>query len=345
MRIRWPGVVAALVAACAVHAQAQQEVRVSARTYSPAPVALHVETDLVEVGVVVRSYDGHAIQGLKRENFNVSDQGHARDISYFAVETPGLKGVAPQAGTAVGTASPAAVEQASPAASAVAAPRFIVLYFEDFATNGADLKRAQMAGRRFIKEGLDDSDRVAIYSTSGDVVDYTNDKAKLIAAIDKLRPHPKYYEPGNGCPRISAYQAYLIASLQDRSAIESAKAESVKCNSADLDATYVPGQNTVGPDGGVIAAQAEVMWGQVRIASQVTLDHIGAAMRSLEKTPGRHLLLLVSAGFNSGTLEIERDRLIDLALRSGIVVNALDAKGLVAEGPGRGMNESVDNVG
>ena len=51
----------------AVLAAAQaQEVRISAKPYVPAPEALRVETDLIEVGVVVRDHDGHAIAGLKR---------------------------------------------------------------------------------------------------------------------------------------------------------------------------------------------------------------------------------------------------------------------------------------
>ena len=67
-------------------------------------------------------------------------------------------------------------------------------------------------------------------------------------------------------------------------------------------------------------------WGQVRTASQVTLDGSHRALRSLETMPGRRLFLLVPPGFNSGTLELERDRLINRALRAGIVISSVDAK-------------------
>jgi hypothetical protein len=206
------------------------------------------------------------------------------------------------------------------------------------------LKHAHVAGRRFIREGLGDSDRVAVISSSGDFLDYSNDKEKLIAAIDKLKAHPKFSETGTGCPRISAYQAYQIAALYDYSALDAAKAEAVKCNSADPTAQYHPDPNKASYELDMIRSQAEQSWGEVRIAAQVTLDAIGGAMRSLQKMPGRRLLLLVSAGFNSGTLELERDRLINLALRAGIVVNALDAKGLYAEGYTRGMNDPISNT-
>jgi VWFA-related protein len=237
MRIHWLHCLLGLVCIALIGAEAQerkpvQEFRISAKPYVPAPVVLRVETDLVEAGVVVRSHDGRAIPGLKRENFVLTDQGHVRELTYFAVETPGAKdGNRQGAANEAGGASPAVA--ASDRQSASSPPRFIVLYFEDFGTSGGDLKRAQMAGRRFIQEGLDDSDHVAVFSTSGEVLDYTSDKAQLIAAIDKLKAHPKFSETGaGGCPRISPYQAYQIAVLSDSAALEAARAEAAQCESS-----------------------------------------------------------------------------------------------------------------
>lgn len=140
------GIAAAVVTDAQELAQVP-EIRVSAQPYVPAPAALRAETDLVEVGVVVRDHNGRAISGLKREDFIVKDQGSSRDLSYFAVETPGVAHERP----------PTAADGGGPA-SARSAPitdqtRFIALYFEDFGTNSGDLKRAQLAGKRFVKEG------------------------------------------------------------------------------------------------------------------------------------------------------------------------------------------------
>jgi hypothetical protein len=88
-------------------AQQVREVRISARPYVPAPNPLRVETDLVEVGVVVRNHDGRAISGLKRENFAVKDEGASRELTYFAVETPGVGGGNSQKPDSGGAASPA----------------------------------------------------------------------------------------------------------------------------------------------------------------------------------------------------------------------------------------------
>lgn len=338
---------AALAAGTAVNAQdskpAQEvpEVRISARPYVPAPVALRVETDLVEVGAVVRNHEGHAIAGLKREDFAVTDQGSPRELTYFSIETPGAvrgsqQGADPQSAAAL-------LKQPV----VTAPPRFIALYFEDFGTSGGDLKRAQVAGRRFVKEGLDDGDKVAIFSTSGDFLDYTRDKTKLIAVIDKLKAHPKFSAAGvGGCPHITPFQAYQIVVMSDPSALDAAMQEAGKCSSVLDDAAYTGGPGKMmTAEKQAILAQSEITWSQARVASQTTLDTIGRAMQSLQSTPGPRLFLLVSSGFNSSTLELERDQLISQALRAGIVVSAVDAKGLFTSVPNRGQNEAINIVG
>ncbi len=330
---------AACLLVCFAAGVRAQEIRISAKPYTPAPVALRVETDLIEVGVVVRGHDGHAISGLKREDFTVADQGSQRELTYFAVETSGFQGGIPQ------TAAPptvAAGEQSGPAGAA-AQRRYIVIYFEDFGTDSGDLKRAQLAARRFVNEGLDASDRVAIFTSSGDFVDYTGDKAKLLAAINKLKAHPKFSEAGlGGCPRISPYQAYQISVLYDPAAMDAAKNEAAVCaSSSGEDSSYIGSTRSNIASQGILE-QAEITWGQVRVASQSTLDAIGRALRSLQNMPGRRLFLMVSSGFNSATLELDRDKLISQALRAGIVINSVDAKGLYAEVPGRGPNEEIN---
>jgi VWFA-related protein len=337
----------------ALAAAQAQEVRISAKPYVPAPVALRVETDLIEVGVVVRSHDGHAISGLKREDFVVTDQGSPRELTFFAVETPGVRRVNPQTASPASPAVGATAEQPG-TAGAAAPPRFIALYFEDFGTNSGDLKRAQIAGRRFVNEGLDDSDRVAIFSTSGDFLDYTVDKAKLIKAIDRLKAHPKFAETGlGGCPNISPYQAYQIIELFDAAAIDAAKQEAARCSSS-LDAPPPPPQGMMTSpqrmsaeeraEQAAILPQAELTWNQVRAASQTTLDALGRGMRSLQTMQGRRLFLLVSSGFNSATLERERDQLVDQALRGGIVISSVDAKGLYTDVPGRDASNGISVI-
>jgi VWFA-related protein len=60
----------------------------------------------------------------------------------------------------------------------------------------------------------------------------------------------------------------------------------------------------------------------------------------LAAAPGTRVLLMVSTGFLSGMLEPELGARIDRAIHAGIVINALDAKGLWAEPLGRPFGEA-----
>jgi hypothetical protein len=55
---------------------------------------------------------------------------------------------------------------------------------------------------------------------------------------------------------------------------------------------------------------------------------------------GTRMLLLASSGFLSGSLDQEQDSIVNEAVRAGVVVNSLDAKGLYAEAPNGPINES-----
>jgi VWFA-related protein len=277
----------------------------------------------VEVGVVVRDRDGHAVDGLTRNDFLLADQGTPREITSFSMETTATRQQA-----SVIAATPAPSPAATQARSAAPATSFVLLYFEDFSTNTAEMKRAQIAGRGFINEGLDPGDRIAIASTSGDWLDFTDDKAQLLAAIDRLKAHPKFARTGQGnCPKIPPFQAYQIVELHDSFALQAAKDEAKGCS---------PG---LAPPEQMILAQAEMTWSQARIASQVTLDALERALRSLEKMPGQKLVLMSASGFITSTLEPQRDKLIQQALRAGIVVSSVDAKSLWTHVPGGTFDE------
>jgi VWFA-related protein len=123
-----------------------------------------VETDVVEVGAVVRDGHGRSIAGLKARDFQVFDQGRERPVASLSVETlasPGGTGTAARRGV-----SDAPDARPRPAAAGVRAPRFIALYFDDTGTNTGDLIHAWIAAKRFVEEGLSPGDRVAIFTIS-----------------------------------------------------------------------------------------------------------------------------------------------------------------------------------
>jgi VWFA-related protein len=317
------------------------EIRVSSRPYVSAQNSIKVQSNLVEVDVVVRDAHGKPVAGLAQANFEIYDDGKVRAIAAFSVETlaKSAGGSNPSASSSIGTT-------AGPAAAAV--PRFIALFFDDVNTNSGDLAHAKLAAIRFVKEALTPTDRVAIFTASStESLAFTDDASKLTGTIEKLQAHPRMSESGLGtCPRITPYQAYLIANNSDPLALQAAHDEANACGgrSAAKFADDVTTAGTVAasdPAMVAIRAQAEQTWDQAKFISQNTLASIRGVVEYLAKMPGNRTLLLASSGFLSGTLERDQDTIISEAAHTSVVINALDAKGLYSEAPARPLNEPL----
>src|ERR1035438_4415868 len=81
--MRWLG----LSLASALLAAAQpDEVHVSAHVYTPPQVRLAVQSQLVQVEVVVRDQRGRSVGGLKQGDFEILDEGKPRAMAAFSVE-------------------------------------------------------------------------------------------------------------------------------------------------------------------------------------------------------------------------------------------------------------------
>ena len=313
------------------------EVRGSSRAYvAPSPYSLRVETRLVDVGVVVRDPQGRAVPGLKQSDFQVLDDGKERAITSFGIDTrPAGKSAAP-AQTAAGSASAAA-----PPAVAPRPPRFVLLFFDDVDTAAGDLTHAQIAARRFVREGLSPGDRVAVLtSSSAHSLEFTTNVAEILDTIGRLKAHPRVPEAGLGaCPRITPYQAYLISAKLDGMALKAAVDEVFGCAEEETPPNLqVKGMNN-SPIIQTVKAQADQTWNMVRTVSASTLEAVDFGVEHLSKMPGSRMLVLVSSGFLAGTMERQQELVVDHALRAGVVINALDAKGLYSEPAARPLNE------
>jgi VWFA-related protein len=316
------------------------EVRVSSRPYiSASPYSLRVETRLVDVGVVVRDSHGQAIAGLKQSDFELLDNGKERPISAFSVDTARARAKAPSAPKAAPGPRPAVV----PPPETGRPPRFLVLFFDDANTNTGDMTHAQIAARRFVKEALIPGDRVAVVTSSNaHVLDFTTDTAKMVDTIDRLKAHVRVPESGLvPCPRITPYQGFLISSRMDPTATWAAVDEVYACADRQPPPHTSSLLTQMNPIIQSVRTQADQTWERVRIVSQSSMDSLDATVEFLGKMPGTRVVVLVSSGFIGGTLEQQQDVVVDHALRAGVVINALDAKGLFVKAPGRPFGESA----
>jgi len=347
------------------------EVRIGSHQYQPKLVTLHSETRLVEVEVVVRDSRGKPIGGLSRDDFEILDSGKKREITAFSVESTVGADAIPLGQTKMDASSPVPPKPSSSVPpERVSVGRSIALFFDDVNTPSSDLAAAKIAATRFIKEALSPGDRVAIFDTSsGKVVQFTSDTNSLIGAIRELQSRPRVSAGGIGsCPRITPYQAYRISN-GDPGALQSAVLEGCKCPGHDAtdclgvegmseaqfpssmsgggqvsggqmqSSGYAPGIGQIVAD---VKMQASATWYQAKLVSDSTFAAIRACLQLVATMPGKRVLLVASSGFVSGEWDLLQDTIVHEALEAGVVINALDAKGLYAEAPTRPLNEASE---
>ncbi len=311
------------------------------RTVQQEPAQFPPETQLpvfraerneVEVVVTVRDRNGQSVGNLTQSDFEIRDNGKPQIISSFA-----LRGATQQAANRQPIAT-SAVAGVSTASFGAIPRRFVALFFDDVHTDPGDFARVQKAARQFLQGSSQSEDRVAIFKASekGDIT-FSNDKPKVLAAIDGLRAHPaKNTSTMTQCPRITNYEAYLIVNDLDPEALNFVAMRLQNCMCPPPNSMGCPSLNQLKD---MVRGYAEEAWQFQSDSTQEVLAALDRAVRVLGTLPGSRMLMLSSSGFLSVGLERDVDRVIDNALRGGVVINSLSAKGLEAEAPGGNLSE------
>jgi len=284
------------------------------------PLVFKSKVNLITVPVVVRDKKGNAIATLHQENFQLFDNGKPQVISSFSVETLAAKAIplVPPVGRTKAT---------QPAETSAAAPdRFIGFYFDDVHLEFADLSRARTKLQKLISTRLKPGDRAAIFTTSGQtLLDFTDDWDKLKATVLKITPHP--FSIPNACPGMSILEADRIANYADGDLIAKKGIQAVPMCAPDAE---------VGK--GVAIGAAAMIMGAVDISVRNVLTDMRYVVRFMGEKPGQRILVLASPGFIRPTPMLGDNTLIDQAIRSGVIINTLDARGLVAPHDRRPVN-------
>src|ERR1019366_4877521 len=141
------------------------------------PVTFRVQTNLVEVPVVVRDRAGHAVGNLKQEDFHILDKGKQQEIAKFALvkaagsAVPRVDPPTPGAQATGVSTNPSA----GPAATPAFPTRFVAFVFDDVHMRFEDLPQGRAAVLKYVGTSLGPRDRVALFTTSGQQgVDFTD---------------------------------------------------------------------------------------------------------------------------------------------------------------------------
>src|SRR5579871_853521 len=297
---------------------------------------LRVNVKLVLARVVVRVATGHTVGNLHKEDFDVLDNGKKQAISAFDAEhiSP-----APPAETAKSSAVPAnSALQKAPDFPA----RYVAYVFDDLRLQFADLARVCDAAQKRIDD-LASSDRVAIYSTSGQtLLDFTDDRSKLHQTLDSLRPRPLQIHNDNDCPNISFYMADRIVNKNDPQVLQTAVDDYVNCRGlvAPLQAASSGPAQLIANAPSYIRGMAQSVLATGEEESRTGLRFLWDAINRMSVLPGQRTLVLVSPGFLTADLDYEYNDLIDRALRAQVTINSMDARGLYVIIPGGDASHS-----
>jgi VWFA-related protein len=293
-------------------APGSNNVEVSSRDTAP---TFKVRVNLVLVRVVVRDSQGHIVPNLHKEDFRLFDNRKPQVITTFSVETPES-----HIASAVKNGDADAAAPVAGAKAASLAQRFVSVVFDDQHLSITDAMFVRNAASRFF-DSLAPSDRVGIYSTSGQVTqEFTDDHELLRNALLKILPR----SPTEGiqeCPDISYYEADLIFNQRDPQALAVATEDTVQC-------AFHGDETQANAAQGVAESEAAMVVGREDSSTEYAFRHMEDVMRRLTTMPGQRIMAFISPGFIPSTLETELSDLIDRANKGNIVVNTIDARGL-----------------
>ena len=291
------------------------------------PTTFKVNVRLVLVRVVARDAKGHAVGNLHKEDFQLFDKGKPQVISQFSVEQPGAQvALASQSSEPIPGEAPAEVSTTKEKTPDVP-ERFIAFVFDDVHLKFGDLAQVRAAAGRHLATLLP-TDRVAIFSTSGQTtLDFTDDRAQLHATLLRLQPRPVTGSGEQGCPDVSYYMGDLIENKHDAQALNVATQDALYCAFGG-DQKFIQQAQMMAKS----AASVAVINGDTE--SRLALGVLKDIIRRTALMPGQRSVVLVSPGFLTPQLETDYTELIDRALRSQIIINALDARGLYTIIPG-----------
>jgi VWFA-related protein len=279
---------------------------------------LRVTTELVQVDAVVMDKNDQPLTDLKLSDFDVYDNGKKQDLQFMELVSVDA-GSRSEGSLAAAKIAPGIDTSVARDLSARDVHRVVAFVIDDVTIPNEDIARVRQMLTDFVDNKMRDGDLVAIIRTVGGkglLEQFTGDKQILRRAIAQLGP--------------VAVPPYLALTDNDPGRIVSPPSPF-----SDATATQtINSSNSAfeGPSEGTNQVPRALL--ALSVSSQV--------VDSLREIPGRKNLVLVSGGLP--LFELGRNgaiigditpvfrALTDNALRSGVVINTLDARGLQANG-------------
>jgi VWFA-related protein len=321
------GTIAAVACAFApLCAQNVQEAPEMTQQNSPPTFSSHV--NLVVVPVVVRDRNGKAIGNLTKDDFRLFDKNKPQMIAQFSVKGSAAPGSKPVEAPKPANANEAAAAQLNLPVNGLP-DRYVAYVFDDLNVSAGDLMRVQQAAAKHFSQHLRDTDRAALFTTSGrNNLDFTSDRAKLQDALSRIHPNPIFAVIPNQCPDLTYYMSDQIQNKNDQILLNAEITETIAC--VPLDPTD-PSSRQVAQQ--MVMAAASRTLSVSEQGTRIALGVLKDVVRRMTAMPGQRTIVIVSPGFltvNPEFYPVKAD-IMDRATRENVVISAVDARGLYTD--------------
>ena len=287
---------------------------------SQAPT-FRVAVDAVRIDAVVTDKDGAIVRDLSADEFEVFQDGKSQKVT-FAQFVPVLVSATP---------APVAPIRSTAAAGALPLPaaapltreqiqRTIAIVVDDLGLSVESLYYAKRALHQFVDAGTQPGDLVALVRTGGSMdglQPFTTDRRVLHSAIDSLKWNTFSRA---GVEAFTAANNFSVLKDGSHGPVASAQTDMTTGDFSLLDAT------------------------RRSMMAAGTLGALNLVIEGARSLPGRKAILFVSEGFEllekgrfdvvsqSGRVRAALDRAIDRATRAGVVIYAIDSRGMQSGG-------------
>jgi VWFA-related protein len=332
------------VAALLSTARAQQN---QPQTSPPAEDVIRVNTDLVQTDVVILDKQGHFVDNLRREQFELLVDGKPQPITFFERVAAGSMSEERQLAAARG-------QSASPGIEGVIRPldrgRTIFFFIDDLHISAENLSRTRKTLLEFIDKEMGQNDQLAITSTNGQIgflQQLTDNKAVLRAAVGRLKTFELSLNDSQS-PLMSEVLALAIDARNDQNVIkyfvDAMAQETPYMQVGRATPTRPNSGNSVGSSDDVLETmvrnRARRILQQSYNLSRSTLTALESLTRRSAELPGRKLVFFISDGFlidpHKPDMTDRIRNITNAAARNGVVIYSLDSRGLASIDMGRG---------
>jgi VWFA-related protein len=306
-------------------------------TPSPPPDdVIRINTELVQTDVMVFDKKGRFVDGLQREQFELSVDGKPQPISSFEQVRAGSF----KERTLAANGNAITPSSEKPAINESLA-RTIVFFIDDLHLSLDSLGRTRKTLAQFIDHEMSDNDRVAIASTSGDIgflQQFTDNKSVLHAAAGRLTQHPYNVRDMTDVTTPMTENMALTIERKDDPGVLDFYIE--ECLRAAYPLRYTRAACEV-----EVKNRARAILLQAASVISNTYGSLESLMRSSAQLPGRKLVFFISDGFLLDTGPRNSDprgklnQITDTALRAGVVIYTIDARGLFS-----GQLDATNNI-